>query len=64
MNIGRLIYREVAKGERRKANFRRLQKEAASRPESKLVKTPLGGYWMSPIESKLYEAMLEEKLNP
>ncbi len=43
---------------------RRLQKEAASRPESKLVQTAAGKFWMSPIEVKLYEAMSRAGLSP
>ncbi len=63
MSLGRLIFGEST-GERRNAVYRRLQYEAAARPESKLVQTPYGQVWMSPIEFKLYDAMLREKLNP
>jgi len=64
MNIGRSIFQGVAKEERRRVTYQRLQYEAASRHESKPVQTPSGVVWMSPIEFKLYEAMLREKLNP
>lgn len=63
-SFSRGIYREAAKYERRKATHRRVQREAANRPESKRVETPNGAYWMSPIESRLYEAMCAEGLHP
>jgi len=75
MSVGRLIsraiVREIARTERRIARterqkyvYRRLQNEAASRPESRRVETLGGEVWMSPIEFKLYEAMRREGLNP
>lgn len=48
----------------RKSNYRRIQNEAASRPESVEVATPAGAIWMSPIELKLYEAMRRTGLSP
>ena len=63
-SVGRRIAKEIMREEARKATGRRIQKEAAARPESKLVKTPAGDVWMSPIESKLYEAMRQEGLSP
>ena len=60
----RKIVREASKRVRRKRVGRRLQKEAASRPESELVQTAAGEFWMSPIEVKLYEAMSREGLSP
>jgi very-short-patch-repair endonuclease len=47
-----------------KMTHRRLQKEASARPESLLVSTVAGDVWMSPIEVKLYEAMVRESLDP
>ncbi len=47
-----------------RAMYRRLQGEAAVRLESTPVHTPAGSVWMSPIESRLYEAMLREGLAP
>src|SRR5713226_436393 len=41
-----------------------MQAEAAARPESKQVQTPAGPVWMSPIEAQLYQAMLQERLDP
>lgn len=64
MSIGRSIFREFEKHERRRAVFHRLQGEAASMPDSRLVETPMGSVWMSPIEFKLYEAMCREGLTP
>ena len=49
---------------RHRAVYRRLQDEAASRPESKRVPTSTGDIWMSPIEFELYEAMHREGLSP
>jgi very-short-patch-repair endonuclease len=63
-SLSRRIYREAAKAARRKATYRRVQKEAAQRPESRHVETPTGAYWMSPIEQKLYEALRSEGLSP
>ena len=56
--------REISKRGRRKRVGRHLQKEAAARPESELVSTPAGDFWMSPIEAKLYDAMAREGLSP
>lgn len=47
-----------------KITYRRLQNDAAERPESTRVATPAGDIWMSPIELKLYEAMRREGLSP
>lgn len=58
------LIRWIAKKLRRKAIGRRLQREAAARPETELVQTPAGEFWMSPIEAKLYEAMSQEGLLP
>lgn len=58
------LIRWIAKWLRRKAVGRRLQKEAAIRPETELIQTPTGEFWMSPIEIKLYEAMTQEGLSP
>ena len=63
-SVGRKIARDIMREEGRKATGRRIQKDAAARPESKLVKTPFGEVWMSPIEFKLYEAMRQEGLSP
>lgn len=63
-SVGRRIARDIMREEGRKATGRRIQKEAAARPESRLVETPVGQVWMSPIESKLYEAMRQEGLSP
>lgn len=64
MNIGRMIAREAARADRRTFIYRRLQREAAARPESKRVPTPMGEIWMSPIEVALYNAMRHEGLSP
>lgn len=63
-SVGRRIARDIMRGEGRKAVGRRIQKEAVKRPESIQVRTPSGKVWMSPIESKLYDAMLKEGLSP
>ncbi len=60
----RKLAREATKRVRRKRVGRRLQKEAASRPESELVETEAGKFWMSPIEVKLYDAMTRRGLSP
>jgi len=58
------LVREAAKHISRAQVGRRLQKEAAARPESTQVRTSDGLVWMSPIESRLYEAMRAEGLSP
>jgi very-short-patch-repair endonuclease len=58
------VVREAAKHISRAQVGRRLQKEAAARPESTQVQTAKGLVWMSPIESRLYEAMKAEGLSP
>jgi len=63
-SVGRSISREIVKEGNRRATYRRVQNEAAARPESKRVETPAGVFWMSPIEFKLYEAMRLEGLSP
>jgi very-short-patch-repair endonuclease len=63
-SVGRAIAKEIIKADRRRTVPRRLQEEAAARPESKRVVTPSGEFWMSPIEAQLYEAMCREGLNP
>lgn len=62
--MGRSIARQIIKEDRQRNTGRRLQKEAAARPESKRVETPFGGFWMSPIEVELYDAMRKEGLSP
>ena len=62
--IARGIIRDVEKGARRRTVYARLQREAAARPGSVQVRTSSGAIWMSPIEHKLYEAMLKEGLAP
>src|SRR3989442_3568117 len=64
MNLGRMIAREVARAGKRNAVYRRMQREAAARPESVRVQTPTGEIWMSPIEVALYDAMRREGLAP
>src|SRR5436190_18457815 len=64
MNLGRMIAREIARADRRSSVYRRMQREAAARPESLRVQTPSGEVWMSPIEVALYEAMRREGLSP
>lgn len=63
MSLGRLI-REVDRQNHRKAVYRRMQAEAAARPESVETQTPYGPIWMSPIEIRLYEALRQEGLDP
>lgn len=63
-SVGRSISREIVKEGNRRATYRRVQNEAAARPESRRVETPAGVFWMSPIEFKLYEAMCVEGLSP
>ena|SRR6266545_4788951 len=62
-SLARSIAREITVADRRYAGYRRLQKEAAARPESRRVQTPAGEFWMSPIEAELYEAMRREGLS-
>ena len=64
MNLGRMIARDLARSDRRTSVYRRMQQEAAARPESVRVQTPAGEVWMSPIEVALYEAMCREGLSP
>src|SRR5437879_629914 len=64
MNFGRMIAREVGRAGKRTAVYRRMQREAAARPESVRVQTPTGEIWMSPIEVALYDAMRREGLAP
>src|SRR5256712_14056334 len=64
MNLGRMIAREVARAGKRNAVYRRMQREAAARPESVRVQTPTGEIWMSPIEVALYDAMRRDGLAP
>src|SRR5438876_607319 len=64
MNLGRMVAREIARADRRSSVYRRMQREAAARPESLRVQTPSGEVWMSPIEVALYEAMRREGLSP
>jgi very-short-patch-repair endonuclease len=63
-SIVSLVVREVAKWIGHRTTARRLQKEASVRPESELVDTPSGQFWMSPIEARLYRAMCHEGLSP
>jgi very-short-patch-repair endonuclease len=63
-SVGRAVAREIIKRDRRRSNYVRAQKEAAERPESTSVSTPCGTFWMSPIEHRLYIAMLNEGLSP
>jgi len=63
-SVGRRISRQIIKAQRRRATYRRVQREAAARPESTRVETQTGVYWMSPIELKLYEALRSEGLSP
>lgn len=63
-SVGRSISRQIISRDRRRTNYRRLQNEAAARPESRRVQTPAGVFWMSPIEFELYEAMRREGLSP
>src|SRR5438093_13605165 len=64
MNFSRMVAREVARAGKRTAVYRRMQREAAARPESVRVQTPTGEIWMSPIEVALYDAMRREGLAP
>src|SRR5438093_12994064 len=64
MNFSRMIAREVGRAGKRTAVYRRMQREAAARPESVRVQTPNGAVWMSPIEVALYDAMRREGLSP
>src|SRR2546427_12398639 len=64
MNLGRMIAREVARAGKRNAVYHRMQREAAARPGSTRVQTPMGEIWMSPIEVALYDAMRREGLAP
>src|SRR2546430_16723837 len=64
MNLGRMIARDLARSDRRTSVYRRMQREAAARPESVRVQTPAGEIWMSPIEVALYDAMRREGLSP
>src|SRR5437016_11327335 len=64
LNLGRLFVRELNRQSRWRGVYGHMQAEAAARPESKQVQTPVGPVWMSPIEAQLYQAMLRERLNP
>src|SRR5256885_16592721 len=64
MNFSGMVGRELARAEKRTAVYRRMQREAAARPESVRVQTPAGEIWMSPIEVALYDAMRREGLSP
>jgi very-short-patch-repair endonuclease len=64
LNLGRSIVGDLNRQSRWRGVYRRMQAEAAARPESKQVQTPVGSVWMSPIEVQLYHAMLQERLNP
>lgn len=50
--------------DRHRTNYRKIQKEAANRPESTQVDTAYGQVWISPIELKLYQEMRKEGLSP
>jgi very-short-patch-repair endonuclease len=63
-SVGRYIANQIIKEEEHKATGRRIQEEAAARPESKRVETPFGVFWMSPIEAELYDAMRKDGLSP
>src|SRR4030043_323960 len=63
-SMGRYIAKQIIKEDRQRATGRRIQKEAAARPESKRGETPFGGFWMSPIEVELYDAMRQRGLSP
>lgn len=63
-SVGRMIAQQIQVRDRHRTNYRKIQKEAADRPESTQVKTPFGEVWMSPIELKLYEEMRREGLSP
>lgn len=63
-SVGKSIAHQIIARDRRRTTYSRLQKEAAARPESRLVKTAIGEFWMSPIEAELYEAMRQEDLHP
>lgn len=63
-SVGRRIARQAIREGRQRSTGRRIQREAAARPESQRVETPYGTFWMSPIETKLYEAMRQEGLSP
>ena|SRR5690349_2361350 len=64
MNLSRMIARDLARAGKRTAVYRRMQQEAAARPGSTKVQTPMGEVWMSPIEVSLYDAMQREGLSP
>jgi len=64
MSLSRMIARDLARAGKRTAVYRRMQREAAARPESVRVQTPAGEIWMSPIEVTLYDAMRREGLSP
>ena len=63
-SISRAAARHISRKVGHSMTSRRLQREAAARPESQLVETAFGKYWMSPIEVKLYDAMRNEGLSP
>ena len=63
-SMGRYIAKQIIKEDRQRSTGRRIQKEAAARPESKRVETLFGAFWMSPIEIELYDAMRKEGLSP
>ena len=64
MSLMRSFLGDAATDARHASTWARLQRQAAARPSSALVQTPSGGIWMSPIEVKVYEAMVAEGLAP
>jgi len=63
-SVGRSIAMGIMTRDKRRRTYRKIQNEAAERPESTQVETPYGKIWMSPIEYELYEAMLKQGLSP
>ncbi len=63
-SVGRAIAKAIIKEDKQRSTGRRIQKEAAARPESKRIETSFGAFSMSPIEVALYDAMRKEGLSP
>jgi very-short-patch-repair endonuclease len=61
---GSRIVNGIITRDRRRQTYKKIQKEAKTCPESVQVETSDGKVWMSPIEHRLYEAMLKEGLTP
>jgi very-short-patch-repair endonuclease len=63
-HTGSRIANGIITRDRRRQTYKKIQMEAKARPESVQVGTSDGMVWMSPMEHRLYDAMLKEGLTP